>query len=96
MLQFVWLALGGLAFATTLGTITRRLDVPTRTIAALFGAVLWGLWGVSAANVQVVTDGGVQSFSYEALTIVGLLVAVMHGLFFLRTGLSALQGERAV
>jgi hypothetical protein len=38
----------------------------------------------------------VQSFSYTSLTIVGLLAAVMHGLFFLRAGLSALQGERAV
>lgn len=93
MQLIVWLALGALGLILTMGTINSGLDNPTRVLAAAFGAVVWGLWAMSATNVETVTNCCTVTYSYQPLFIIGLVGAVMHGLFFLRAGLLTLTDE---
>ncbi len=91
----VWLFLGVLGLIVTFGTINQRIDVPTRILAAAFGVVIWGLWAMGATNVETFVETTTYVRNYQSLFVIGLVAAVMHGLFLLRTGLGALQEEIA-
>lgn len=79
-LTFLWL--GSVALLVSGATLVssalldgRGADHSVDIIGGLGSAILWGVWALSAGNVERVSNGGVVGYSYEPLTYVGVMFA---------------------
>lgn len=92
MLRSVWIVVGALAAAATLGAL-RTDDDDLAIVAGTAGFVFWGVWTYGSLGVEVPTDsGGTVTFTEPAVTMLGIILALAPGYVAL-TGPIELFGE---
>lgn len=85
MTQLALLFLGALAGVTSIG-LFMRTDAPTKVVLSFTAAVLWGVFGMSAFDVIIVSESHVvRSEPILPLAYLGL------GLAFAATGFAIMQ-----
>lgn len=82
MLQNTYLFLGFLAGVGMMFSISTRFEFHTRILAGAFAMVAWIVWAFASTNVVVYDQSGNPLMHrYEALFIVGMILAAIEFLF---------------
>lgn len=76
MLESAWLFVGGLAVLATVGTLLVQ-DDGLAIVAGVAGAVTWGVWTYGTLDIVVVGDSVTYTFTMPALTLLGVMFALV-------------------
>lgn len=86
MQQTIWLFIGSLATLVTIGTILAALvDDALMIVGGGLGFFLWGVWTYGSLNVEQTTRCCVVRWSEPAVTLLGVMLALVP-LWFALTG----------
>lgn len=76
MLESAWLFVGCLGVLATLGALVTA-DDGVAIIAGVAGAITWGVWTYGTLDLVVVGDSVTYTFTMPALTLLGLMLALI-------------------
>lgn len=93
MTQSILLFIGVLATLATIGLFVDFADDWTGVVVAFAGALLWGIFGMSAYDVQIYDSATVYTTTYMPLVAIGIGFSIMVGLYALAMLLSAFNTE---
>jgi hypothetical protein len=87
MQQTIWLFIGCVGVLTTLGTVlAAAYDDAMMIVGGFLGFVVWGVWTYGSLNVERATRCCVYSWSSPAVTLLGVMLALIPAWFALTGG----------
>lgn len=93
MSETTLLFIGVLATLATIGLFVDFTDDWTGVVVAFGGAILWGIFGMSAYDVKVYEAATVYSTTYMPLVVIGIGFGIMVGIYSVAMLFSAFNTE---
>lgn len=84
MLESAWLFVGAVAILAT-GLALYTTDNGVAMMMGTLGFITWGVWTFGSLDVRVVGDSVTYSFTMPAVTLLGIVLALVPG-FIALTG----------